>query len=208
MIGAAMHRFRQIVLVALAAGIAVGCGTSRPMKYYVLETPAPPEPASPPQFPVTLLVARVTASDLYREDRLVFAASPVELGTYEYQRWAEPPVDMIQDELIASLRATRQFRAVSPVASDLRGDYLLRAHLDALDEVDSPQMAAHFAIQLELYDAKSGSTVWSDSYSHDQPVTGKKVEDVVEALNQDVKNGMDQVTSNLTQYFAARPAAK
>jgi ABC-type uncharacterized transport system auxiliary subunit len=203
-----MYRFRQILLVAIAAGIAAGCGTSRPMTYYVLETPAPPEQSSAPQFPVTLLVARVTASELYREDRLVFAASPVELGTYEYQRWAEPPVDMIQDELIASLRATKDFRAVSPVASNMRGDYLLRAHLDALDEVDKPRMAAHFSIQLELYDPKSGSTVWSDSYSHDEPVSGKKVDDVVEALNQDVKNGMTQIASDLTQYFASHQPAK
>jgi len=203
-----MHRFRQILLVALAAGIAAGCGISRPMNYYVLETPTPPEQPAEPEFPVTLLVARVTSSELYREDRLVFSSSPVELGTYEYQRWAEPPVDMIQDELIASLRATAQFRAVSRVASNTRGDYVLRTHLYALDEVDKPQMAAHFSIQLELYDLKSASTVWSDSYSHDEPVSGKKVDDVVEALNQDVKDGMNQVASHLTQYFASHPPAK
>jgi cholesterol transport system auxiliary component len=212
MIGGAnsMHRIRKAALILLTAGIAAGCGSSRPVRYFELEVPQTPPAAqaASAQFPVTLMVARVTSTHLYRDDRLVYGISGEELGTYEYARWAEPPVDMIQDGLIASLRSTRQFRSVSAVASNLRGDYLVRSHLEALDEIEKPQLAARFVMELDLYDPKSAATVWSDSYSHDEPVQGKKVEDVVAALDQNVKTGMNQLASDLGQYFASHPAQK
>jgi ABC-type uncharacterized transport system auxiliary subunit len=201
------RRICEVLLVLLAAGIAAACGSSRPMKYYTLaETPEPAQ-TSAPRFPVTLLVARVAASHLYRDDHLVYGMTSEELETYEYHRWAEPPVEMVQDSLIESLRATNDFRSVSAVASNLRGDYLLRSHLDAFEEIDKPQLAARFSIQLELFDPKSGATVWNGSYSHDQPVNGKKVDDVIAALDQNVKAGMTQIASDLNQYFAAHPPA-
>jgi ABC-type uncharacterized transport system auxiliary subunit len=205
-----MRRIRDAALILLAVGFAAGCGASRPVKYFALEIPQTPAAAQPSsaQFPVTLLVARVASTHLYRDDRLVYGVSAEELGTYEYARWAEPPVDMIQDSLIASLRSTKQFRSVSAVASNLRGDYLVRAHLQALDEIDKPQVAARFAMEIDLYDPKSATTVWSDSYSHDEPVQGKKVEDVVAALDQNVKTGMSQLASGLSQYFASHPPQK
>jgi ABC-type uncharacterized transport system auxiliary subunit len=208
--GTSMRRIRDAALILLVAGIAAACGSARPIKYFALEVPQTPTAAqsTSAQFPVSLLVARVTSSHLYRDDRLVYGISAEELGTYEYARWSEPPVDMIQDNLIAALRATKQFRSVSAVASNLRGDYLVRAHLEALDEVDKPQITARFVMQLDLYDPKSAATVWSDSYSQDEPVQGKKVEDVVAALDQNVKTGMNQLASDLSQYFASHPPQK
>ena len=198
----------KAVAVVLMAAMASACGSSRPVKYYALEVPQPPAQSAAAQFPVSLLVARITSSHLYRDDRLVYGVSAEELGTYEYERWSEPPVDMIQDSLIASLRATQRFRSVAAVSSSLRGDYLLRAHLNALDEIDKPQLAARFSIELELYDPRAAATVWSDSYSHDEPVNGKKVADVVAALDQNVKTGMNQLAGDLGQYFASRPPTR
>jgi ABC-type uncharacterized transport system auxiliary subunit len=203
-----MRRICEVLLILIAAGISAACGASRPMKYYTLDLPPESAQAPTPQFPVTLLVARVASSHLYRDDRLVYGVSTEQLGTYEYQRWAEPPVDMIQDGLIASLRSTSQFRSVAAVASTLRGDYLVRAHLNALDEIDKPQLMARFSLQIELYDPKTAAIVWSDSYSHDQPVSGKKVPDVVAALDQNVKTGLSQLASNLGQYFASHQTSR
>jgi ABC-type uncharacterized transport system auxiliary subunit len=203
-----MKRMVQAGIVSAVAALASGCGSSRPVKYYALDVTPQPAATTSAQFPVSLLVARVTSTHLYRDDRLVYGVSAEELGTYEYERWAEPPVDMIQDSLIASLRSTKQFRSVAAVASNLRGDYLLRAHLESLDEIDKPQLAARFTIELELYDPRAAATVWSDSYSHDEPVAGKKVADVITALDENVKTGMNQLSGDLAQYFANRPAGR
>jgi hypothetical protein len=47
--------------------------------------------------------------------------------------------------------------------------------------------------------------VWSGNYSHDQPVESKTVSAVVEALDKNVRAGMQQLTSELGQYFTEHP---
>jgi ABC-type uncharacterized transport system auxiliary subunit len=208
---AAWRRRAGPALLFCAWGIVVaGCGASRPVKYYLLDPGSSHGPettvASAP-FPITLLVARLASPHLYRDDRLVYGSGAVQLGTYEYERWAEPPVEMVQDSLIASLRATSRYRSVSAIGSNVRGEYILRGRLYSLDEVDTPAIAARFSIELELFDSRAGATVWTDSYSHDEPVAGKTVPDVVEALDRNVRAGVQQLTSNLGQYFANHPPA-
>jgi ABC-type uncharacterized transport system auxiliary subunit len=205
------RRARSVFFLAIflaVGGISAGCGASRPVKYYVLDPGASqPAPATnaPATFPVTLLVARIASAHLYHDDRLVYGSGPVELGTYEYQRWAEPPTEMVQDTLISSLRSTGQYRSVSAIGSNLRGEYILRGHLYALDEVDNPAISARFSIELELFDTKTGATVWTGSYSHDAPVTGKTVADVVQALDQNVRTGLAQLAASLGDYFSNHP---
>lgn len=175
------------------------------MKFYALSAPVEAPQAAAPQVPIALLVARVTAGHLYRDERLVYRTAGVELGTYEYHRWSEPPVDMIQDSLISALRATKQYRSVDPVAGYGSGQYVVRARLEALDEVDQSQLVARFSIHFELYDPKSAEVLWSDSYTHDEPVQGKEVVDVVKALDTNVATGMQQFAANLSNYFATHP---
>jgi len=81
----------------------------------------------------------------------------------------------------------------------------LRGHLYALDEVDKPEIAARFSIELELFDTKTGATLWTNFYSHDAPVTGKTVPDVVQALDQNVRGGLNQLGASLAEYFASHP---
>jgi ABC-type uncharacterized transport system auxiliary subunit len=201
-------RTRPALVVLALAIVSAGCGASRPVKYYVLDaTPGPSASAAnaAAKYPVTILVARISSSHLYRDDRLVYGSGPVQLGTYEYQRWSEPPAEMVQDSLVSSLRATGQYLSVSPIGSNLRGEYILRGHLYALDEVDKPEIAARFSMAVELFDARAGATVWTSSYSHDTPVNGKSVPDVVQALDQDVHAGLAQLAAGLGEYFAAHP---
>lgn len=199
-----MRRLGQLGMIVLFAGILFGCGSARPVKYYELNIPV----ASPPgvhSFPVAILVGRVTAPYIYRDNRIVYSLSDVQLGTYEYQRWAGPPADMIQNLLVSSLRGTGQYRSIGRLGSHARGEYILRGHLSALNEMDKPEFAARFALQLELFDVKSGTVVWTDSYSHDEPVHEKTVAAVVEAMSRNVHAGIDHLTASLGQYFATHP---
>ncbi len=196
----------QGLFVLLLAGSLSACSAARPVKYYVVDIGPTPTNSAATAFPVSLLVTRITASHLYRDDRLVYASGAEELGTYEYARWSGSPVDMIQDVLIGSLRATGQYQSVSRIGSTVKGDYMLRGHLLALDEVDKPALAGRFSFELELFDPRKGATVWSTSYAHDEPVTGKKVADVVAALDTNVRTGINQMTASLAQYFASHPA--
>jgi len=137
-----LSRRMQISALLMLAMLAAGCGAARPVKYYVLDVN--PAPANSPsgQIPVSLLVARLVASHLYHDDRLVYGSGPVQLGTYEYDRWAEPAADMVQDMLVTILRSSGQYRTVSKVTSNVRGQYVVRGHLFAMYGVDQPELVA------------------------------------------------------------------
>jgi ABC-type uncharacterized transport system auxiliary subunit len=200
------NRVVQIALTALLAALYAGCGASRPYRYYTLDVAhAPSPPSGSDLYPIKLLVGRVSTPELYRDNRIVYGSGEFQLGAFEYERWAEMPAEMIQDALVAALRTTGQYRSVTRFGSSARGDYVIRSQLFSLYEVDRPSLVARFAMQFELYDPKSGATVWTTTYSHDEPVQGKSVADVVEAMNRNVRAGVQQAVGGLGQYFAAHP---
>jgi ABC-type uncharacterized transport system auxiliary subunit len=195
----------SLVLMVVASFLLAACGAPRAVKYYVIDLPPAPAVSTAAQFPIALLVSRITASHLYHDDRLVYGSGPVQLGTYDYDRWAEAPADMVQDLLVATLRSTGQYASVARVASSVRGDYVLRGHLTSMYGVDQPSLVARFSLQIELYDPQGRAIVWSQTYTHDEPVEGKTVPAIVEAMDRNVKAGMQQLSAGLTQYFATHP---
>src|SRR6266705_315850 len=93
--------------LALCVGIASGCGAARPTKYYQLTVPGDVTPtADPNPYPVTLVLGPVASSHLYREDHIAYGSDGESMGVYEYERWAEPPTEMIQDFLVRELRSS------------------------------------------------------------------------------------------------------
>ena len=203
-LGAAKRAF----ISACAVGIAFlcGCGAARESKYYQLTVPADAgQVEKADAVPVTLLLGTLMSSHLYREDRIVYGNSAEQLGTYEYQRWAEPPAEMIEEVLLRELRASGRYRAVYYRRSNMQGDFALRGRLYDFKELTGGQMSARVTFELEMRDLKSGATVWTHYFSHDEPVSGKGVTDVVGALDRNVQRSVAEVVASLDQYFAAHP---
>jgi ABC-type uncharacterized transport system auxiliary subunit len=196
----------SLLLVLIAAGPLSGCGAARPSKYYQLTVPnetvaAPGADASP----VTLLVGNLLTSHLYREDRIVYSSGSGQMGTYEYQRWTEPPTEMVEEVLLRELRASGRCRSVYAHRSNTGGDYLLHGRLYDFKEVTGSPIVARVSFELEMRDLKSGAMVWMHGYTHDEPVSGKDVTAVVAALDRNVQLGVKEMVGSLGQYFAAHP---
>jgi ABC-type uncharacterized transport system auxiliary subunit len=190
----------------LAALILTGCGAARPSKYYQLTVPAmqrAAEGADP--VPAAILIGPLLASHLYREDRIVYSSVGEQMGTYEYQRWAEPPTEMIQEVLLRELRGSGRYNAVYAQRSTANGDFLIRGRLYDFKEVSGGTMVAKVTFELEMRDLKSGATVWTHYYSHDEPVSGKDVPSIVAALNRNVQSGLTEVLASLDRYFTEHP---
>jgi ABC-type uncharacterized transport system auxiliary subunit len=189
----------------LCLGTLSGCGAARPSKFYQLKPPSNKTAgADPAPFPITLLLGPITTSHLYRDDHIVYTSNGEAMGTYEYQRWAEPPSEMISDVLLRELQESERYQHVYSLRSDSRGDYVLRGRLYDFREITGNGVAARVAFEFELRDSKTGATVWSRSYSHDEPVDGKDVSAVVASLNRNVQSGLSEVMGGLEQYFSTR----
>lgn len=189
-----------------AAGVLSGCGAARPSKYYQLTVPGNGRAQASDPLPIRLLLGSLYASHLYREDRIVYSSAGERMGTYEYERWAEPPTEMVQEVLLRRLRASGRYQAVYAQRSTMNGDFLIRGRLYDFKEVSEGKMVARVTFELEMRDLKSGATVWTHYYSHDEPVAGKDVPAIVAAIDHNVQSGVAEVLTSLDQYFQSHPA--
>jgi ABC-type uncharacterized transport system auxiliary subunit len=208
-----MRSQREKTMNALAGLLAVAamlltasCGATRPVSYYTLDSrpmlAAADAPSDNSALPVSIVVGRISASPLYLQTPIVYQMSDVQMGTYEYQCWAQVPTEMLETMVTRELASSGRFRSVTRLGNGMRDDYLLRGHLYALEEVDSPSLAARFSLELELIDQKTRTVVWTQTYDHSEPVSRKAVPSVVEALRQNVSAGIGQLDSGLEKYLA------
>jgi ABC-type uncharacterized transport system auxiliary subunit len=200
-------RIGRLAPLVLMVGLLIGCGAARPVKYYQLTVPTDAgDIEKPGAVPVRLLLGGIMTSHLYREDRIVYGNGPEQLGTYEFQRWAEPPAEMIQEILLRDLRATGHYRAVHVRRSNVTGDFAIRGRLYDFKEVEGGSMSTRVTMEFEMRDLKTGATVWNHYYTHDEPTTGKDVPAIVAALDMNAQRGVKEVVESLDQYFASHPA--
>ena len=202
-----MKHMRIFPALILCLGMLNGCGAARPSKYYQLTVPGEGTLGTDPApYSVTLLLGTITTSNLYRDDHIVYTSEGQAMGVYEYHRWAEPPSELISDVLLRELQLSGHFQHVYSMRSDTRGDYVLRGRLYDLREISESTAAARVSFEFELRDSKTGATVWSRYYSHDEPVDGKNVNAVVAAMDRNVQSGLHEVIGGLEQYFSSHTA--
>src|SRR5215468_9609516 len=179
-------------VLAATAILATGCGATRPSKYYALAPPSGSTTSAPGDSNgPSLLLGPMMTSHLYREDRIVYSSEHEQMGTYETERWAEPPVEMMQNILLRKLRSSGHCKDVNTLRSGAHGDYLLRGRLYDFKEVSGKSLVARLAFDLELHETKTNGTVWTHTYNHDEPVSSKDVASVVAALNRNVQRAAD-----------------
>ncbi len=197
-------KFRAVPgILALAISLA-GCGSMRPIKYYQVTYPTK-SVVAPDAINTTLVVRPFEASHLYLDDKILYGFDTPEIGAYEYQHWAEPPVEILQNFLVGGLRSSGRFHAVYNLRADASGQFILAGHLYDFREVDGNPMVARLSYEVRLRDRKSGTTVWNYTYTHDEPAAEKSVTAFVEAMERNVRNSVQEVQAGLEEYFRAHP---
>ena len=198
--------WKAFLLTAVIAGF-LGCASTKPDKYYQLGVPNSAAIAPSNDSGVTLTVANLSANHLYQEDAIVYTAAGGHMGTYGHDLWTESPTDMMQQALMLSLRASGRYRAVYTVRNNPTADFVIQGRVHDFREVDLAKnsILARVSFDLELRDRKTGTTVWTHHYSHDEPVSGKDLNAVVAAFDKNVQQGIGEVATGLEQYFSAHP---
>ena len=184
----------------------VGCGKVPPSHYYTLESSLPvPPPAATTG--VEIAVTRFRASQALSQDRLMYRPSPHRVDFYEYHRWVDTPPDLVTQNLISHLRRSGMFRAVTGTRGASRADYLLRGRVEHLEEVDSAgSVTARVGLRVELVEVKTRARVWTGQGAHEAQVTERSVEGVVRAMNESLRESLDQIVRGLATHFAQHPS--
>ena len=202
-----MQRTIRPILISLLALALSGCGASRPIAYYTINVPMAPTPSTS-TYPVSLLVASVRGPQILQDTPIAYRVGANEIGTYQYSRWAEPPVEMLQGKLIRVLRASGDYQSVAGVGAGAEGQFVVRGRLYEFEEVDNGNISARVSMEFDLVDRKSGKVVWSHSYSRSEPVQTKEISAVVAALDLNLDRGLKEVAAGLDQYFSANLTRK
>jgi ABC-type uncharacterized transport system auxiliary subunit len=202
-----MNRTTRSALLSLFALTLSGCGSTKPIQYYSIQAPTAPV-LSTGTPAVSLLVASIGGPEILRRSPIAYRVGGNEIGIYEYSQWEEPPVEMIQNNLIRLLRESGNYQSVSNVSSSSGGQFVVRGRLDDFEEVDGPSITGLVSMEFELYDRKSGKVVWTHSYSQSEPVQGKAISAVVTALDVELARGLKEVAAGLNQHFSTNSAGK
>jgi ABC-type uncharacterized transport system auxiliary subunit len=184
--------------------LCAGCGSSRPIKYYQIAYPTKSFVAHD-AIDATLVVTPFEASHLYLDNRIVYGLDSPEMGTYQYQRWADPPVEMLQNVLIRGLRSSGRFKGVYAVRTASASQFILGGRLYDFREIDGPAIVARLSFEIYLRDRKSGAVVWNHTYSYDEPVAEKTVVAVAAAMDKNVQRSVQEIETGLDDYFRAHP---
>jgi len=204
-----MYRAFLIISISVSGWGLAGCGSPKPIRYYAVQLPVAPTPTSHPTA-IDLVVSRVSGSDLLEASPIVYKTGRHEIGTYQYHRWTLAPTEMVQEKLIRLLRKSGEYRSVS--GSDSRtgggakGDGLvLRGRLYEFSEVDGESIQGLVTMEFELYNRTSSRVVWTHFYSQSEPVPTKAVTAVVQAIDQNLDRGLNEVVAELSKWLAANP---
>jgi len=195
-----MKNRRQLCILAALAVLltAAACGKAPATNFYTIDLPAPSEVGAAPAA-VQVGVDRPRASHLLRQDRIVYFTTGKELNFYQYHRWAEPPVFLVQSAVIRQLRSAGLFDNVVPYRAQKGLDYVVRGRLLAMEEVDTPGgVTARFGLELELVRQKDAQVVWSGRATRERPVATNSVEGVVEAMGGCVQESLDELTRSMS----------
>jgi ABC-type uncharacterized transport system auxiliary subunit len=188
--------------VSVVVGLLAGCGSVRgpATKYYKLDIPPASTPAGP-SAPVSLRIEPFRTTTLLRQDRIVYRPSPVEVGFYEYHRWAEPPTDTVTKALADQLMKRRVFRSVEISHGGEKADYVLRGTIDRLQEVDyMGAVRVQVSISAELEDPVRQQRIWSSAASSECVVTKSEVQAVVAAMGKASQQSIGRLMTDVTKF--------
>jgi ABC-type uncharacterized transport system auxiliary subunit len=194
---------RMIQLLPIAIAVLGACGSPKPIKYYALQIPTAPAPATH-TYPIDLWVARPAGPDLLASAPIVYRTGVNQVGTYTYHRWTDCPLDMVQEKLVRLLRKSGDYESVGSGHAG-SGDLTIRGRLYDFAEVDGDAITGLVTMEFELYNRRTAKVLWTHFYSQTEAVEAKEVPSVVRALDRNLDRGLNEVVTGLSKYFAAHP---
>jgi len=184
---------------ALVGGLAVSaCGSARYPAYYTLHFEPSTQARASERGMGTLAIKEMRCPDYLCEGRIVYRPTPVEVGFYQYDRWAVSPRAMIAQYLAERVRARSLFLSVYGDESRMATDFVLSGTLERLEEVDEGrQVTAVCSISAQLVDTRTRAVVWSRMATERVAVEQRNVAGVVDGLATAVRATVDRLVTDM-----------
>jgi ABC-type uncharacterized transport system auxiliary subunit len=150
---------------------------------------------------VALGVRPFSAATRYR-DRILYRTSAVEFAFYPYDRWVEPPEEMVTRLVSYVVRASGLFPQVVPADNVQLPAWILSGEVIRFDEVrEARGRRAECWLRVEVRRARDEQLLWSDVISAVEPLAS----DTPEALAQAMSRAVQRVAQSLITALEKAP---
>lgn len=170
----------------LAAGLAACAQPETPEdRYYRLDVAQPSRALEKPVVAGTLQVDRFAVDGLVGQSQIVYVADGKghELQTYHYHYWTEPPAILLQDQLIAYLRAAHVADHVVTPEMRVQVDYVLTGKVKRMEQVAGAKPKAVVELEMGLRRVSDGKLMYLATERAEAPAASETVSDGVAAAN-------------------------
>jgi ABC-type uncharacterized transport system auxiliary subunit len=179
----------------------LGRGEIIPVRYYGVDSLPAAIPQATRTWPVALGVRAFTAATRYR-DRILYRTSAVEMAFYPYDRWVEPPEEMVTRMVSQIIRASGLFPQVVPADNVQLPAWILSGEVTRFDEVrEAGERRAEFWLLVEVRRAHDEQLLWSDVLTAVEPFTV----DTPAALAQAMSRAVQRVAMSLIARLEKSP---
>lgn len=194
--------YTVFVIVGLSG--CLGLRTSPAVRYYSIDGLSTTTETAMQTWPVTLGVRIFGEATRYR-NRMLYRSSEVEVGFYEYDRWVEPPGEMVTRVVMAHLRASGLFRQIIPAVDAPVLAWVLSGDVLRFDEVRSASGShAECRLQLELRRVRDEQLLWSDVITATVALTDDAPTALARAMSEAVQHAARQLITTLQQRVDAQ----
>ncbi|HXD39717.1 MAG TPA: ABC-type transport auxiliary lipoprotein family protein [Ramlibacter sp.] len=146
----------------------------------------PPQPSKqvlakmPPEVPqrtsngAVLVVYPPQTRPVYDTTEMAYMTRPYEIAYFSQHEWAEPPAQMLQPLLVATLQNTHLFSAVLTPPYAGRHSYALRTEIrELIADFTSEPAALKLSLRFQLSEGATGSVVATQDVSIREPLQQK-----------------------------------
>lgn len=173
--------------VCIGLGMLTACTQPRVPddNYYRLIADPPVTSPSQARLPGVLQVDRMQADGITAGRNLAYSETGNEsqLKEYHYHFWTEPPTIMLQEQLVAYLRAAKIADQVVTASMRVTPNYVLVGKIRRLEKIKGANPRGVLEMELGLTKEADGSIVVLDTYRVEVDAADDSVIEGVDALN-------------------------
>jgi ABC-type uncharacterized transport system auxiliary subunit len=205
--------FRIVVAALFCLGFLGCAGTGKPllqMESYLIDYPSPVFEKSI-VIDETIRIDRFRVAGAYNHRAMVIRRDYCVHDSFNYNRWAVHPSDMIGDMLLRDMQASGLFRAVFPFRALDEGRYLLQGGLEELFfRMDGSGPVAVVSLELTLKDTSRREAtkriLFQKKYRDEQPLETASPKGYCKATSLAVKRLSRRITADVYQTLLSASA--
>ncbi len=150
--------FGNSLFLFFSFAVITGCVSTgkpqAPIENYLIDYPAPIL-AKLPVIDDTIRVSRFTIATAYNNNSMIFRQDNYSLDSFNYNRWAVNPADMVSDNLLRDLQGSGYFRAAFSRYAVDEVKYIVQGGIDEFYlRKDKSTNLAVLSLEITLKDTK------------------------------------------------------